>query len=71
VSNQNLEPVDKDEKFSWNAATIIMLLFSLFAVTMTLLAMNPFTLLFNVALVYLPTVILLGSAIIERNKRLS
>jgi hypothetical protein len=64
-----LEPVDKDEKFSWNAATVIMLLFSLFALTMTLVAMNPFTLLFNVALVYLPTVILLGSAIIERNKR--
>jgi hypothetical protein len=64
-----LEPVDKDEKFSWNAATVIMLLFSLFALTMTLMAMNPFTLLFNVALVYLPTVILLGSAILERNKR--
>jgi hypothetical protein len=64
-----LEPVDKDEKFSWNAATVIMLLFSLSALTMTLMAMNPFTLLFNVALVYLPTVILLGSAILERNKR--
>jgi hypothetical protein len=64
-----LEPVDKDETFSWNAATIIMLLFSLFALTMTLLAMNPFTLLFNVSLVYLPTVILLGSEIIERNKQ--
>jgi hypothetical protein len=66
-----LEPIDRDETFSWNAATIIMLLFSLFALTMTLLAMNPFTLLFNVSLVYLPTVILLGSAIIERNQRLS
>jgi hypothetical protein len=64
-----LEPVDKGETFSWNAATIIMLLFSLFALTMTVLAMNPFTLLFNVSLVYLPTVILLGSAILERNKR--
>jgi len=63
-----LEPVDKDETFSWNAATIIMLLFSLIALTMTLLAMNPFTLLFNIALVYLPTVILLGSAILGRNK---
>jgi len=69
VFNQNLEPIDKDETFSWNAATVIMLLFALFALTMTLLAMNPFTLLFNVALVYLPTVILVGSAIIERNKR--
>jgi hypothetical protein len=64
-----LEPVDKDEKFSWSAATVIMVLFALFAFTMTLLAMNPFTLLFNVALVYLPTVILLGSAVIERNRR--
>lgn len=66
-----MEPVDKDETFSWNAATVIMLLLSLFALTMTLLAMNPFTLLFNVALVYLPTVILLGSAIFARTKRSS
>jgi hypothetical protein len=63
-----LEPVDKDEKFSWSAATVIMLLFSFFALTMTLFAMNPFTLLFNVALVYLPTIVLLGSAIFERTK---
>ena len=66
-----MEPVDKDETFSWKAATVIMLLFSLFAVTMTLLGMNPFTLLFNVALVYLPTVILLGSILFARTKRSS
>jgi len=66
-----LEPVDKDETFSWKAATIIMLLFSLFALTMTLLGMNPFTLLFNVALVYLPTVILLSSILFGRTKRSS
>jgi len=71
VSGSNLEPVDKDETFSWKAATIIMLLFSLFALTMTLLGMNPFTLLFNVALVYLPTVILLGSILFGRTKRSS
>jgi len=71
VSGSNLEPVDKDETFSWKAATIIMLLFSLFALTMTLLGMNPFTLLFNVALVYLPTVILLGSILFARTKRSS
>jgi hypothetical protein len=64
-----LDPVDRDEAFSWKAATIIMLLFSLLAVTMTLLGMNPFTLLFNIALVYIPTVILLGSTVIERTKR--
>jgi len=71
VSGSNLEPVDKDETFSWKAATIIMLLFSLFALTMTLLGMNPFTLLFNAALVYLPTVILLGSILFARTKRSS
>ncbi len=64
-----MEPVDRDETFSWKAATVIMLLFSLFALTMTLLGMNPFTLLFNVALVYLPTVILLGSTLFGRTKR--
>ena len=63
-----MEPVDKDEKYSWNAATVIMFLLSLFALTMTLLGMNPFTLLFNVALVYLPTVLLLGSALFEGTK---
>jgi hypothetical protein len=66
-----LEPVDRDEAFSWNAATVIMLLFSLFALTMTLLGINPFTLLFNVALVYLPTAILLGSTLFKRTKRSS
>jgi len=66
-----LEPVDKDDAFSWKAATIIMLLFSLLALTMTLLGMNPFSLLFNVALVYLPTVILLGSTVFERTKHAS
>ena len=68
MSDQNLEHVDRDEGFSWNAATVIMLLYCLFALTMTLLALNPFTLLFNVALVYLPTVILLGSAIFGRTR---
>jgi len=48
-----------------------MFLVSLFALTMTLLGMNPFTLLFNIALVYLPAVILLGSALFERTKRSS
>jgi len=33
--------------------------------------MNPFSLLFNVALVYLPTVILLGSTVFERTKHAS
>jgi len=66
-----LQPVDKEETFSWKAATVIMLLVSLFALTMTLLGMNPFTLLFNIALVYLPAVILLGSALFERTKRSS
>ncbi len=66
-----MEPVDRDETFSWKAGTVIMLLFSLFALTMTLLGMNPFTLLFNVALVYLPTVILLGSILFGRTKRSS
>jgi len=46
-----------------------MLLLSLFALTMTLLGMNPFTLLFNVVLVYLPTVILVGSTLFKRTKQ--
>jgi hypothetical protein len=71
VSYQNLEPADKDEAFSWRAATIIMLLFSLFALTMTVLGRNPFSLLFNAAIVYLPAVILLGSTVFERTKRIS
>jgi len=64
-----LEHVDKDEACTWKAVTVIMLLVSLFALTMMVLGMNPFTLLFNATLVYLPTVILLGSSLFARNKR--
>jgi len=71
MSDYNLEPIDREETFSWKAATVIMLLLSLFALTMTLLGMNPFTLLFNVALVYLPTVILVGSTLFKRTKQSS
>ena len=66
-----MEPVDKDDAFSWKAATVILLLFSLVALTTTLLGANPFSLLFNVALVYLPSAILLGSTIFDRSKQSS
>jgi hypothetical protein len=64
-----LEPVDKDETFSWKVATVIMVLFSFLALMTTLLGTDPFSLLFNVALVYLPTVILVGSTLFDRSKR--
>jgi hypothetical protein len=66
-----LEPIDKDDAFSWQAATVIMLLFSLLALTTGLLALNPFSILFNVALVYVPTLVLVGSTVFERNKKRS
>jgi hypothetical protein len=64
-----LEPADKDDVFSWQTATVIMLLFSLLALTTMLLGLNPFSILFNVALVYVPTLVLLGSTVFERSKR--
>jgi hypothetical protein len=64
-----LEPTDIDDVFSWQAATVIMLLFSLLALTTELLGLNPFSILFNVALVYVPTLVLVGSTVFERNKR--
>jgi len=64
-----LEPIDKDDVFSWQAATVIMLLFSLLALTTGLLGLNPFSILFSVALVYVPTLVLVGSTVFERNKR--
>jgi hypothetical protein len=66
-----LEPVEKDEAFSWTAATVIMVVFSLLALITMALGIDPFSLLFNVALVYLPTLILLGSALFRRGKRSS
>jgi hypothetical protein len=66
-----LEPVDKDDVFSWTAGTVIMVLFSVLALITTVLGMDPFSLLFNVALVYLPTVILVGSTLFDRSKRSS
>jgi hypothetical protein len=64
-----LEPVDKDEAFSWKVATVMMVLFSFLALITTLLGTDPFSLLFNVALVYVPTVILVGSTLFDRSKR--
>jgi hypothetical protein len=64
-----LEPTDKDDVLSWQVATVIMLLFSLLALTTMLLGLNPFSIVFNVALVYVPTLVLLGSTVFERNKR--
>ena len=64
-----MESTDKDDVFSWQAATVIMLLFALLALTTGLLGLNPFSILFNVALVYVPTLVLLGSTVFERNKR--
>ena len=64
-----MEPTDKDDAFSWQAATVIMLLFSLLALTTGLLGLNPFSILFNVALVYVPTLVLVGSTVFERNKK--
>jgi hypothetical protein len=66
-----LELVDKDDAFSWTAATVIMVAFSLLALITMVLGMDPFSLLFNVALVYLPTLVLLGSTLLSRGKRSS
>ena len=55
-----MQPLESDEAFSWKAATTIMVLVAILTVTLSILGLNPFTLIFDGLIVYLPTAILVG-----------
>jgi hypothetical protein len=64
-----LDPADNDERLALRAATIIMVLVVAVTVMGRILFMGPFTDLFDLFIVYLPTAVLLGSILQQRPKR--
>jgi len=63
-----LDSADKDERLALRAATIIMVLVTAVTVMGRILFMGPFTDLFDLFIVYLPTAVLLGSILQQRPK---
>ncbi len=61
-----MEPVNRDETLSWRAATVIMTFATLFTVTTRLLDVDPFTIVFDIFIVYIPTTVLFGSLLFLR-----
>ncbi|HEX9196273.1 MAG TPA: hypothetical protein VF906_00625 [Candidatus Bathyarchaeia archaeon] len=63
-----MEDVDRDETLSWRAATVVMAFATLFTVATRLLSMDPFTIVFDIFIVYIPTNVLVGSQILLRRR---
>ena len=61
-----MQPADRGENFSWLAATIIMIVAMLVAITSRLLSVDPFTQVFDLFIVYLPTAVLVGGVLYSR-----
>ncbi|MBO0888843.1 hypothetical protein J2P12_07065 [Candidatus Bathyarchaeota archaeon] len=56
---------DRDETRSWAASAVIMEIATVFTVTMRILGMDPFTQLFDVFIVYMPTIVLVNSILLD------
>jgi hypothetical protein len=65
-----LDSADKDERLALRAATIIMVLVTAVTVMARILFMGPFTDLFDLFIVYLPTAVLLGSLVLKRSNKM-
>ena len=61
-----LQPADRDENLSWLAATVIMVVATVVAITSRLLSIDPFTEVFDLFIVYLPTAVLVGGVLYGR-----
>jgi hypothetical protein len=55
-----LQAPERDEILSWRAAATIMVIATILTVTTRLLGLDPFTDVFDIFIVYLPTLILVG-----------
>ena len=64
-----MQSAGRGENLSWIAATIIMIAASLFAITSRLLNIDPFTEVFDLFIVYLPTSVLVGGVVYIRFRR--
>lgn len=61
-----METGERDENISWRAAAVIMGLATIFTLSTRLLGIDPFTLVFDLFIIYLPTSILLGAIVFRR-----
>ena len=61
-----MQSADRDENLAWLAATLIMIVVTLTAITSRLLSIDPFTEVFDLFIVYLPTTVLVGGVFYSR-----
>lgn len=64
-----MEPGDRDEAVSWRASTVIMVVAASATLASRLLGTDPFTWIFDVLIVYVPTLVLVGVALLMMTKR--
>ena len=64
-----MEAGERDEVLSWRAATIIMVLAATVTLTSRILGTDPFTWIFDLLIVYTPTIVLVGVALLMPTKR--
>ena len=64
-----MEEGDRDEVLSWRASTIIMVLATFATLASRLLNIDPFTWIFDLLIVYIPTIVLVGVALLMVTKR--
>jgi hypothetical protein len=61
----------EDERFSWRAALVAMVVLSVVASLAFVFNVNPFAFWFNVSFVYLPTLVLIVGPYLSRSRRKS
>ena len=64
-----MESGDRDEVLSWRASTVIMAFAASATVASRLLGIDPFTWIFDLLIVYVPTLVLIGVALLMMTKR--
>ena len=64
-----MESGDRDEVLSWRASTVIMVLAASATLASRLVGLDPFTWIFDLLIVYIPTMVLVGVALLMMTKR--
>ena len=65
-----MQSSDQDETLSWQAAAVIMIVVTLAALVSRILGSDPFTEIFDLFIVYLPTAVLVGGILYTRSRHL-
>jgi hypothetical protein len=64
-----LENADRDEPVSWLAAFALMVIATVFTVASRILGFDPFTMVFDLFIVYLPAAVLLVGVILQARRQ--